>query len=63
MPPVIRIRGAAFLFLCLCWIGLGAAAAGAGGISVTDSAGRRVEIPETIRRVVPVSWRRLCAAC
>jgi len=53
MPPVIRIRGAAFLFLCLCWIGLGAAAAGAGGISVTDSAGRRVEIPETIRRVMP----------
>jgi iron complex transport system substrate-binding protein len=50
---VIRIRGAAFLFLCLCCIGLNAVTASAAGIEVTDSAGRRVEIPETIHRVMP----------
>jgi iron complex transport system substrate-binding protein len=50
---VTRIRGTSFLFLCLCWIAFHAAAASAAGIEVTDSAGRRVEIPETIQRVMP----------
>src|SRR5215470_2061063 len=39
--------------LVLCWLGFLLPAARADGITVTDSAGRHVEIPATIHRVMP----------
>ncbi len=51
--PVTRFRAAALLLLCFGWIALRPLEASAAGVEVTDSAGRRVEIPQTIQRVMP----------
>ena len=48
-----RFRAAALLLLCFGWIVFRPLDASAAGVEVTDSAGRRVEIPETIERVMP----------